>query len=283
MGSCPDSACLSEGAPGCKGADWPKLSEAEGRVQPLPSPGQSPGRARSPLWWGRAQVQPVLPRARQAAWRRRAEAERSRGAVSPYQAKACSGREPTRVGSSPCSACASEGAQCCKGVAGPKLRDAGEGIASPYWAKPGSGREPTRVGSSPDSACAAKGAPGCMGVAWPKPSYAGEGAAFSPTWQRPGLSWSLLGWRQAQIQPARLKARQPVKASAALRRGGSSASCRARPCSHMCGVQPSAGLCARRRARWLRRRWARIKQRREGPGGYSHSPQGDASVGRVPT
>ena len=283
MGSCPDSACLSEGTPGCKGADWPKLSEAEGRVQPLLPP-------------GKARVGPgvhsggVGPRfslccrghARQHG-RRRAEAERSRGAVSPYQAKACSGREPTRVGSSPCSACASEGAQCCKGVAGPKLRDAGEGLASPYWAKPGSGREPTRVGSSPDSACAAKGAPGCMGVAWPKPSYAGEGAAFSPTWQRPGLSWSLLGWRQAQIQPARLKARQPVKASAALRRGGSSASCRARPCSHMCGVQPSAGLCARRRARWLRRRWARIKQRREGPGGYSHSPQGDASVGRVPT
>ena len=171
---------------------------------------------------------------------------------------------PLGLGSSPGSACASEGAQCSKGVAGPKLRDAGEGVASPYWVKPGSGWEPTRVGSSPDSACAAKGAPGCMGVAWPKPSYAGEGAAFFPTWQRPGLSWSLLGWRQAQIQPARLKARQPVKASAALRRGGSSASCRARPCSHMCGVQPSAGLCARRRAR-LRRRWARAKQCREGP------------------
>ena len=52
-----------------------------------------------------------------------------------------------------------------------------------------------------------------------------------PTGQRPVLALSLLGWRPAQIQPALLKALQPVKARAVLRRGGSSASCRAKPCS----------------------------------------------------
>ena len=217
--------------------------------------------------------------------RRKAEAERRRGAVSPYQSKAGSGREPTRVGSSPGSACASEGAQCCKGVAGPKPRDAGEGAASPYWVKPGSGWEPTRVGSSPNSACAAKGAPGCMGVAGPKPSYAGEGAAS------PHKAKACSGLEPTQVAPG------PDSACSAQ----GAPACEGKGCAtqgreqcllqgealfwqraHMCGVQPSAGLCARRRAR-LRRRWARAKQCRAGPGGYSHSPQGEASVGRVPT
>ena len=78
-GSCRYSACAAGGASGGKSVDGPKppppgeaptgrSRATQGRVQPLPSPGQSPGRARSPLWWGWAQIQPVLPRARQAAW-----------------------------------------------------------------------------------------------------------------------------------------------------------------------------------------------------------------------
>ena len=189
------------------------------------------------------------------------------------------------MGSSPGSACVLEGTQCCKGVAGPKPSDAGEGAASPYWVKPGSGWKLTRVGSSPDSACAAKGAPGYMGVAGPKPSYAGEGAASShrakacsglePTLVAPGpdSACSAQGAPACEGKGCATQGREQC-----LLQGEALFWQRA----HMCGVQPSAGLCARRRAR-LRRRWARAKQCRAGPGGYSHSPQGEASVGRVPT
>ena len=85
--------------------------------------------------------------------------------------------------SCPDSACASEGAQCCMGVAGPKQSKAGVGSASPRsLAKPGSvqSREPTRVGSCPESACAAEGAPGRKGVTGPKPSVAGGACSLSP-------------------------------------------------------------------------------------------------------
>ena len=129
------------------------------------------------------------------------------------------------MGSSPGSACASEGAQCCKGVAGPKPSGAGEGAASPYWVKPWSGWEPTRVGQAQIQPARLK----ARKAVWASPgrSLATQGRVQPlPTGQRPVLAWSPLGWRPAQIQPARLKARQPVKA---LRRGGSSASCRAKP------------------------------------------------------
>ena len=159
------------------------------------------------------------------------------------------------------------------------------GCSPPYWMKPGSGWEPTWVGSSSDSACAAKGAPGCMGVAWQKPSYAGEGAA-SPHWTKAGS-----GLEPTRVQPG-LDSACSAQGAPAYEGKGCAMQGREQ-CSlqgealfwqraHMCGVQPSAGLCARRRAR-LRRRWARAKQCRAGPGGYSHSPQGEASVGRVPT
>ena len=53
------------------------------------------------------------------------------------------GREPTRVGSCPESACAAEGAPACKDVAWPKPSVAG---GASLQAKPWSGRERTRVG-----------------------------------------------------------------------------------------------------------------------------------------
>ena len=202
----------------------------QGRVQPLPSPGQSPGRARSPLWWVWPRFSLCCRGRARRHGRRKAEAERRRGAVSPYQSKAGSGREPTQVGASPCSACASIGAQCCKGVAGPKLSGAGEGAASPYRVKPWSGWEPTRVGQAQIQPARPK----ARKAVWASPgrSLAKQGRVQPlPTGQRPVLAWGLLGWCQAQTQPARLKARQPVKARAVLRRGGSSASCRAKPCS----------------------------------------------------
>ena len=124
-----------------------------------------------------------------------------------------------------------------------------------------------------------------MGVAGPNPSYAGEGAASHH-----------LAKAGSGLEPTRVA---PCPDSACSAQGAPA--CEGKGCAtqgreqcllqgealfwqraHMCGVQPSAGLCARRRAR-LRRRWARAKQCREGPGGYSHSPQGEASVGRVPT
>ena len=122
--------------------------------------------------------------------RRLAEIQRLRGGHShvthvPPRAKPWSGREPTRMGSYPGSACATEDAPGCMGVARPRPSDAGEGAASPYRAKPGLGREPTWVGSCPDSAFVAEGAPGGKGVAWPKPSGPGEGAA-SPHRAKPG-------------------------------------------------------------------------------------------------
>ena len=85
------------------------------------------------------------------------------------------GREPTRVGSCPGSACAAEGAPGCKGVAGPKPSVAGGGLGR-TGSPPG--------GSSPDSALTAEGAQCCMGVARPKLSDAGESAA-SPSWAKP--------------------------------------------------------------------------------------------------
>ena len=176
------------------------------------------------------------------------------------------------MGSGPDSACAAEGAPGCKGVAGPKPIDAGEGAASPP-AKPGSGREPApsrpkarqavwastgrsratqrRVqplhspGRSPGRARSPVLSPLGLGPAQIQPArprarqaaWASPGRSLStqvrvlppPTRRRPVLAGSPLGWRPAQIQPARLKARQPVKARAARRRGGSSASCWAKP------------------------------------------------------
>ena len=47
-------------------------------------------------------------------WRRQpGQRNAGEGAASPHRVKAGSGRKPTRVGSGPGSACASEGAQCC--------------------------------------------------------------------------------------------------------------------------------------------------------------------------
>ena len=94
------------------------------------------------------------------------------------------GREPTRVGSCPESACAAEGAPGCKGVARPKPSIAGGGCSlSPREALVGQGAHPG--GSCPDSAFTAEGAQYCMGVARPKSSDAGESAA-SPSWAKPG-------------------------------------------------------------------------------------------------
>ena len=101
--------------------------------------------------------------------------------AKPWSAQ---GREPTRVGSCPESACAAEGAPGCKGVAGPKPSVAGGGCSlSPGEALVGQGAH--LGGSCPDSAFTSEGAPGGKGVARPKSSDAGESAA-SPSWAKPG-------------------------------------------------------------------------------------------------
>ena len=101
VGSCPDSACAVEGAPGCMGIAGPKPSDA---VESAAS--QQYGRAGSPLELGPAQVQPERPRARQAARASPGRGRATRGRAhslslsgrSPDRAKPGSGREPTRVG-----------------------------------------------------------------------------------------------------------------------------------------------------------------------------------------
>ena len=147
------------------------------REQPLPA-GQSPGRAGSPLGWDPAETQPARPKQLQAAWASPgSRAKQGWFSLPRPRAKPGSvqGREPTRVGSCPGSACAAEGAPGCKGVAGPKPSVAGGGPCR-AGSLPG--------GSRPDSAFTAEGAQCCMGVARPKLSDAGESAA-SPSWAKP--------------------------------------------------------------------------------------------------
>ena len=107
------------------------------------------------------------------------------GAASPYRAKACSGREPTRVGSCPDLACAAGGAQGC-------------------MALPGQSRA-TQGGHSQDT-------PGNEGVAGPTPRDSGEGTPL-PAGRSPGQAGSPLGWDPAEIQPAHSKPLQAAWAS----------------------------------------------------------------------
>ena len=107
VGSDPDSACAARGAMGCMGVAGLKPSDAgEGAASPPPGrrPGAHSGGVR-PRFSLRCRRRARLQR------RRRAEAERLRGRCSPScRAKPGSGWEPTRVGSSPDSACAAGGA-----------------------------------------------------------------------------------------------------------------------------------------------------------------------------
>ena len=63
-------------------------------------PGRSPDRAGSPLGWGPAHIQPARPKARQAAWTSQGRGRATQERLS-CRAKPGSGRQPTRVGSSP--------------------------------------------------------------------------------------------------------------------------------------------------------------------------------------
>ena len=126
----------------------------------------------------------------------------------PPRAKPGSVQEPNRVVFCPDSACAAEGAPGCKGVAGPKPIDAGEGAASPQ-AKPGSGREP------------APSRPKARQAAWASTGRSRATQRRVQPLHSPGRSpgrarspvLSPLGLGPAQIQPARPRARQAAWAS----------------------------------------------------------------------
>ena len=182
----------------------------------------------------------------------------------PPRAKPGSGQEPTRVVFCPDSACAAEGAPGCKGIAGPKPIDAGEGAASPP-AKPGSGREPAR--------------PKARQAAWASTgrSRATQGRAqpLNSSGRSPGRARSPLGLGPAQIQHALPKARQAARASpgrSLLTLGRAQLRPRRSP-----GRAGSPLRVVQRRARLYGRRLAEAEQRR---GGCSPSiPPGEARVG----
>ena len=169
MGPGPYAAYAAEGSQCRKGIA--RLKPRDARVGAAPS-GRSPGRARSPLGWGPAPVQPARPKARQAAWAPPGRSRAAQERVQPLPTGRSLGQAGSPLGWGPANS----------QPARPKARHSAKASPAPPPAGKGPGWEPTRVGSGPGSACAAKGAPDCMGVAWPKPSDSGEGTASS----RPG-------------------------------------------------------------------------------------------------
>ena len=115
LGSCPDSACVFEGALDCKGVAGPKPSDAwEGAASPHRA---KPGSGREPTRVGSAAGGALGCMG--VAGSKPSDAGEGAACLSP-RAKPGSGQEPTLVGSGRDSACAAEGEPGCKGVAGPK-------------------------------------------------------------------------------------------------------------------------------------------------------------------